>query len=124
MHLQGIAAARNGAADARGHAALAHEPADREPPVHRAAGRVEIDRKLALAQPVEQRAQAHGRLPIDRSFRDDPLATAGTAGVGLALGHIEDHGQPHLTGRRLLGLRRGGRGHHGSRNRGGDESRN
>src|SRR5439155_1639132 len=56
--LLGVAALRHGPGDAGGQPALTHEAADRERSGDRSAGRMEIDRQLALAKPVQQRAQA------------------------------------------------------------------
>src|SRR5262249_39207273 len=60
--LERVAAAWNGPADAGGHAALAHQSADRHAGLDRAAGRMKIDRKLALTQSFEEVAQLLGRL--------------------------------------------------------------
>lgn len=99
--LEGIAAARNGPADTSSHAPLAHEAADRQARPNRAAGRMKKDRKLALAQSVEQVAQAAGRILIDRTLRGDPFATAPAAGVRVAFRHVEHDRRPHLRGLRL-----------------------
>src|SRR5215472_14113815 len=54
----GVAALRHGPTDARREPALAQEMPDRQRPGDRSARRMEIDRQLAPAEAVEQRAQA------------------------------------------------------------------
>jgi hypothetical protein len=83
------------------HAALAHEAADRHAALDRAAGRMEIDRKLALTQSVEEAAQAPVRVLIDRSLGGDPFAAARAAGVRLAFRDVEHNGRPRVYGLRL-----------------------
>ena len=118
--LKGIAPARNGAADPGCHGALAHHSADRYGGLQRAAGRMEIDRKFALAQPVEEAVQAPVRILVDRALGDDPFAAARAAGVPLAFRHIEHDGRPWVCGLRLGG-RSMGAGRQCTRDAGGQQ---
>ncbi len=104
--LLGVAALRQGPGDAGGQPALTHEAADRERSGHRSAGRMEIDRQLALAEPVQQCAQALRRAAIDHAVGGDPLVAAPPASMRLSLGHEEGD---RRRGRRARRFRQCGR---------------
>jgi hypothetical protein len=65
---------------------------------------MEIDRKLAPFQPIEEAVQAPVRILVDRALGGDPFPAARAAGVRLAFRHEEHDGRP-----RVCGLRFGGR---------------
>src|SRR5262249_59850575 len=66
-------------AEARRQTALPDQPPDRKPGCGQATRRVEDDRQLAPAEPLQQRAQAVVRALVDGGLGGEPLAAPGPA---------------------------------------------
>ena len=85
---------------ARHRGLLVKQRAHRHRLVEIAAGRIEIERHVAVAQLDEEFAEARGGAAVDLAFELDPAIAAAAAGIGRALDHIELHRRRRRLGRR------------------------